>query len=573
MQRVTLTERWVVREPHPAEETLQRELGIQRLLAAALVDRGITEPEDATEFLNPTLDSLHDPRMLPNCEEAVRILMDAREKRQRVFVHGDYDVDGVTSTAIWARALRRLSFNVVAHVPHRIKHGFGVHEGAVFEAMQQGAKVLLTCDCGSSAIQAVRRAKQFGMRVVITDHHEFGREIPTADAIVNPHLPGSQYPFPFLSGAGVAFKVAQQVAEECGATARQFQRAFLDLACLGTIADVVPLHGENRVIAHFGLKALSRTKKVGLQALMRVAQIEPGAAISSTEVAWRLGPRLNAAGRVDDAAIALQLLLTDDPAEAQSLAQRLDELNEARRSEELRILEQAEETIREHDLAEAPLIMVYAEDWHRGVVGIVAGRLCEKYNRPALVAAVDPELGIAFGSARSPAVYNLHDALMMHREMFRSCGGHARAAGFSVTSDALEEVRAALVQHATAALRPEDLIRTRQATAAVRPDEVVHRSFVELERLEPLGEANPKPLFLMPGVRLLEMQPTSNPDHIRFRIDAPRPVYGIGFRSAQLFEAIKPGESVDLLFYAEINRYNGNEYPQLVLEAIRPAVA
>jgi single-stranded-DNA-specific exonuclease len=571
MQRVRTTERWVVREPHPAEETLQKELGIQRLLAAALVDRGILAPEDATEFLNPSLDSLHSPRLLPNCDEAVRILMEAREKGQRVFVHGDYDVDGVTSAAIWARALRRLGFDVIAHVPHRIKQGFGVHESAVFEAMQQQAKVLLTCDCGSSAIEAVKRAKQFGMRVVITDHHEFGREIPAADAIVNPHLPGNRYPFPFLSGAGVAFKVAQQVAEECGATVRQFQRAFLDLACLGTIADVVPLHGENRVIAHFGLMALRRTKKVGIQALMRVAQIEPGGTVSSAEVGWRLGPRLNAAGRVDDAAIALQLLLTDDPDEAQALAQRLDELNEARRSEELRILEQAEETIQEHNLAAEPLIMVFAEDWHRGVVGIVAGRICERYNRPALVAAVDPELGIAFGSARSPEAYNLHDALMLHREMFRSCGGHARAAGFSVSSDALEEVRTALVQHAGAVLQPEDLIPTRRATAAVTPAEVVHRSFIELEKLEPLGEANPKPLFFMPRVRLIEIQPTSNPEHIRFRIEAPRPVYGIGFRSAQLFEEFRPGDEVDLLFRAEINRYNGNEYPQILLEGIRPA--
>jgi len=571
MQRVA-TERWVVREPHPAEETLQSELGIQRLLAAALVDRGITDPEGAGEFLNPSLDSMHDPRLLPNCEEAVRILMDAREKNQRVFVHGDYDVDGVTSTAIWARALRRLGFDVLPHVPHRIKHGFGVHEDAVFEAMQQGAKVLLTCDCGSSAIEAVKRAKQFGMRVVLTDHHEFGSEVPAADAIVNPHLPDNKYPFPHLSGAGVAFKVAQRVSEECGATAQQFQRAFLDLACVGTIADVVPLHGENRVIAHFGLKVLSRTKKVGLEALMRVAQIEPGAKATSYDVAWRLGPRLNAAGRVDDAAIALQLMLTEDPEEARALAQRLDELNEERRSEEMRILEQAEEAIQELNLADEPLIMVFAEGWHRGVVGIVASRICEKYNRPALLAAVDPETGLAHGSARSPETFNLHEALMLHRELFRSCGGHARAAGFSVTSDALEEVRSALVRHAGEVLRPEDLIPTRRAIAAVTPAEVVHRSFIELERLEPLGEANPKPLFFMPRVRLLEVQPTSNAEHVRFRVEAPKPVYGIGFRSAQLFEGVRPGDTVDLLFRAAINRYNGNEYPQLILEGLRPAV-
>lgn len=561
----------MVRKPHPAEATLQRELGIQRLLAAALVDRGIDDAESANEFLNPSLDSLHDPKLLPNCEEAVRILMEAREKGQRVFVHGDYDVDGVTSTAIWARALRRLGFDVVPHVPHRIKHGFGVHEDAVFEAMQQGAKVLLTCDCGSSAIGAVKRAKQLGMRVVITDHHEFGGELPAADAIVNPHLPNHDYPFPHLSGAGVAFKVAQRVAEECGATALQFQRAFLDLACVGTIADVVPLHGENRIIAHFGLKALGRTKKVGLEALMRAAQIEPGAKVTSHDVSWRLAPRLNAAGRVDDAALALELMLTDDPARAQSLARRLDELNEERRAEEMRILEQAEETIRELNLANKPLIMVFAEEWHRGVVGIVASRISEKYNRPVLLAAVDPESGIAHGSARSPETFNLHDALMLHRDFFRTCGGHARAAGFSVASDALEEVRSALVQHAGNMLRPEDLVPTRHATTSVSPEEVVHKAFIELERLEPIGEANPKPLFFMPGARLLEVQPTSNPEHVRFRIEAPRPVYGIGFRSAQLFEDVAQGDQVDLLFRAAINRYCGNEYPQIILESLRPA--
>jgi single-stranded-DNA-specific exonuclease len=561
--------RWIVRPPDPAEDRLRSELGIGRLLAACLVERGFTDPDEAHRFLNPRLEDLHDPLLLPNCSEAVRVLIQAKERGERVFVHGDYDVDGITSTAIWTRSLRRLGFDVVPHVPHRIKHGYGVQEEAVFHAMRQGAKVLLTCDCGSSAYQAVNRAKQLGMRVVVTDHHELGAKTLDADAFVNPHLEGHDYPFPHLSGAGVAFKVAQQVAVELGARAEQFQRAFLDLVCLGTIADVVPLVGENRIFAYYGLKSLEGSKKVGVRALLKVAGIE--GAVSSSDVGWRLAPRINAAGRIDDAAKALRLMLTEDEEEAHTIAAELNELNEARRAEEQRILEQALETLAEMDAESLPLLMVWAEEWHRGVVGIVAGRLCEQYNRPVLLASVDAESGVAHGSARAPEIYDLHEALMAKRDLFLSCGGHARAAGFSASVEALEVVRDELVAHAQSVLKAEDLVPTIRATAEMTPEDVNHKSFLELEKLEPYGEANPRPLFLMRNVRFADFQPTSNPEHVRFQVLADRPIFGIGFRSAHLFESLEPGDSVDLLVRASLNRYNGNEYPQVLLEDLRKA--
>ncbi len=568
-RRQRIPARWTVRPSDPAEDRLRSELGIGRLLAACLVERGLTDPGEAHRFLNPRLEDLHDPLRLPNCAEAVQVLLQAKERGERVFVHGDYDVDGITSTAIWTRSLRRLGFDVFPHVPHRIKHGYGVQEEAVFHAMKQGAKVLLTCDCGSSAHQAVSRAKQLGMKVIITDHHELGAQLPEADAFVNPHLEGHDYPFPHLSGAGVAFKVAQQVAVELGARAEQFQRAFLDLVCLGTIADVVPLVGENRIFAHFGLKLLPQSKKKGIRALLKVAEVQ--GEVRSYDVAWRLAPRINAAGRIDDAERALRLMLTEDEEEAQELAKELNELNEARRAEEQRILEQALETLSEMDAESLPLLMVWAEEWHRGVVGIVAGRLCEQYNRPVFLASVDAETGVAHGSARSPEVYDLHEALMQKRDLFLSCGGHARAAGFSASVEALEAVREELLAHAQSVLKPEDLVPAVRATAEITAEDVNHKSFIELEKLEPHGEANPRPLFVMRNVKFADFQPTSNPEHVRFQILAERPIFGIGFRSSHLFESLRPGDPVDLLVRASINRYNGNEYPQLLLEGLRRA--
>lgn len=305
------------------EDILAKELGVSGLVSAILVSRGYDTPAKAEKFLHPSLDDLHDGRLLPDVGQAVREILLARERGETIFVHGDYDVDGITSAALWTRVLRRLGFSVVSHVPHRIRDGYGIHKYAVREAHQAGAKLLLTCDCGSSAFEAVEMAGRLGMRVVITDHHAVTGSLPRASAVVNPLRKDSGYPFPYLSGVGVAFKVAEVLARELGVSSSKFRRAFLDLVALGTIADVVPLVDENRILTKFGLEQLARTRKPGLRALLEALTLDVRGGLSAWQVGWILGPRLNAAGRIDDAVHALTLLLTDDEKEAREHVRKL----------------------------------------------------------------------------------------------------------------------------------------------------------------------------------------------------------------------------------------------------------
>lgn len=551
-----------------AEKAICEALGLPSLVCAALVARGVRFPEQAQIFLNPKLEDLHEPLLLPDAQAAVDEIMLAKERAEIIYVHGDYDVDGVTSTAIWTRSLRKLGFNVIAHVPHRMKEGYGIHQSAVQAAIDSGAKLFLTCDCGTGAVDMVEMAREAGMRVVVTDHHEIGPKMPRAQAVVNPHRSDSQYPFTELCGAAVAFKIAQAVAEACGAKREQFIRAYLDLVCLGTIADVVPLIGENRILASFGLKSLSTTKKKGLTALMSVAEVDPKKGVTAHDVGWRLGPRLNAAGRVDDAELSLRLLLTEDDAEALELATALNEHNLMRREEEHRILAHANEMILENGFDKNPLIMVAAPGWHPGVIGIVAGRIVEKYFRPALVASIDEENGSVRGSARSIPAFHLHNALQDNRDLFLSCGGHARAAGFSLEIDKLDDAIERLINFARERLSPEDLIPTFAADAVADISEFDLSAFRALEQMRPFGEANPIPHFIVRGCRLENIRPCANPDHIQFTLNCKQRISGIGFNMGTQFEGLSQDDPVDLLIKPGVDSWNGQLRAKLYLQAL-----
>lgn len=555
--------RWVAPDRNKAAElALQAELGITSLTAAILVSRGYDTPAEADIFLNPSLDQLHDPLLLPDAEAAVREIMLAKDRGERVYIHGDYDVDGVTSAAIWTRSLKKLGFDVVTHVPHRMKEGYGIHESAAREAIECGAKLFLTCDCGTGAIESLAIARDAGMRIVVTDHHEPGAELPVVDALVNPHRRDNQYPFQELAGAGVAFKIAQAVAEACGASRNGFIRAYLDLLCLGTIADVMPLIGENRVIAHFGLKALEDSKKAGVMALKVVSEAA-NRPLTTRDVGFALGPRINAAGRVDDAAHALQLFLTDDIEEAREHAETCDRFNRQRKEEQLAIIEQADEIIAEGGLDQKSLIMIAAPGWHRGIIGIVAGRIAETYNRPTLVASIDEERGIAGGSARSIPNFHLLDALESVRDVFLSCGGHAAAAGFSLDASRLDEAAERLNAYAESVLSPDDLIPTYYADAEIESNELFGRAIMELERLQPYGTANPPPGVVLRNIAFKSVNPTKNPEHVQFVITTQHDLKGIAFNMGRHFERLKPKSAVDMMLKPHVDSWNGNRYAKV----------
>ncbi|MFQ3586258.1 MAG: single-stranded-DNA-specific exonuclease RecJ [Fimbriimonadaceae bacterium] len=551
------------------EKILAAELGLPELAVGVLLGRGLTEPDAIRAFLDPRLEDLHDPKLLPDFRPACDEILGARERRERIFIHGDYDVDGVTSAALFFRYLRTIGCDVVGHVPHRIREGYGIHLDAVEKARQSGAKLFLTCDCGVSAHEQVQAAREAGMRVVVTDHHTVGNALPEASAVINPHRKDSVYPFEDLSGVGVAFKLCAGLTEEIGLPLNKYYRAYIDLATLGTIADMMPLRGENRIIARHGLAQLPHTNKIGLKALMKAAAVEPRNRdrLRAYDVSFQLGPRLNAAGRLDDADIAYRLLVTSDPLEAEELARTIDELNRQRQSDQKKIIEQAIAQVESSPMRDAPIIVVAGEGWHAGVVGIVAGKLVEYFHRPAFVLAVDREANLAKGSGRSISGFNLYDIIKAHDGLV-SGGGHAAAAGMSTAADKIEEVVQKFTDYAKERITEDMLVKEIRADAEAEASELTLALAEAFERMEPFGNDNPTPVLCVRGVQFAQLKPTRHTEHPQVVL-VPRgapsvraSAFGMGPRLSQ--EAM--GWYADCLVQIGVNEWNGRREPQWQLK-------
>lgn len=555
--------RWIVGpRDHDAEARLVKELGIPTIVAAVLAQRGFTDPARAYKFLHPSLEDLHPPQALPDFEAAKAAILGAKERKELIFVHGDYDVDGVTSAALLNRFLGKIGCEVHTHVPHRMREGYGIHRSAVEAAKAKGARLFLTCDCGVGAFEQVEIAKEAGMRVVVTDHHTVGATLPDADAVVNPHRHDSEYPFPEISGAGVAFKLCLGLSDELQIKREQYFRAYLDLAALGTIADVMPLQDENRIIARHGLARLAETKKVGLQALMREAKltIEPGKPLRSYHVGYVLGPRLNAAGRLDDADLALQLLIETDFDRAADYARRIEEVNFERKSAQQRIIDEATEMVLTKGWQSRNVILVGNPGWHSGIVGIVAGRLVDAFHRPTFVVTINEKEGICKGSARTIPNFHLADAIRAHPDLFLSGGGHAAAAGCSFRLEDFDKVADALDVYAGTKLTPEDFVPTVMADMEVEAGEVTLSAAEALSALEPFGCENPEPIFVARGVSFAQVLPTKNPAHVRLtlRQGTSSAVPGIAFGIGERISRTGAGAITDLLFQPNVDEWRGN---------------
>ena len=555
------TPRWIVGPRDRAvEERLGRELGLPSLVVAVLAQRGLTDPEAAHRFLNPSLDDLLPPETLPDFAAARDAILGARERQELIYIHGDYDVDGITSAAILYRFLSAIKCRVHVHVPHRMKEGYGIHLSAVEEAKGMGAKLFLTCDCGIAALDQIAAAREAGMVVVVTDHHTVGGTLPDAHAIVNPHRTDSDYGFEELSGAGVAFKLCAGLSGTLGLSLPNYYRGFLDLAALGTIADVMPLVGENRIIARHGLERLADTRKIGIQALMRAAGVvpKPGGTLRANDVSWRLSPRLNAAGRIDDAALALRLLLSTDGEEADAIATEIEAVNTERKVTQQKVMDEASARAEADGAHLRNVLMVAGEGWHGGIVGIVAGRLAERYRRPTFVVTVNPKTGMAKGSARSIPNFNLADAIRAFPDLMEG-GGHAMAAGCSFPADRLAEVVAALDGYAGERLTAEDFRPTIQADLELEPEEVTFAAVESLATMEPFGCANPEPSFVSKRMPLAMVRPTKNPAHaqVTLRRRGGPAIPGIAFGLGETLCAQSAGSELDVLFAPMINEYRG----------------
>ncbi|RYG42093.1 single-stranded-DNA-specific exonuclease RecJ, partial [bacterium] len=472
-----------------AESDLTRELRISPLLAAALRARGYEDPESARAFLEPSFETLGDPELLPDFERAAEILLDAIRSKALIFVHGDYDADGVTSAALLSRFLAAVGANVHTFVPHRLREGYGVSTEAVETAKSMGVSVFLTCDCGVSAFQALELAMSYEMKVVVTDHHQPQASVPKVDALVNPHLPGSRYPFDELCGAAVAFRFCEGLARRLGMNVDKYRERFVEFAAIGTVADMMPLEGENRVIAAMGLRKLSRTTTPGLVRLKEHARTKPGT-MSARDIGFGIGPRLNAVGRIDEPGIALQLLLTKDEDEAAHLAILVEQKNTERRAIQQEICDAALQIVAEQKLDEHLVLMVRGPKWHKGIVGLAASRVLERYGRPTFVLSYDPETGRYGGSARSIPGVDIFRMIEENRHLGVGGGGHAGAAGIHFHEQDFDRIFEAFERCAWEQVGPDGLPNVIGADFEADFAELTIPAIEDLTRMEPCGRGN-----------------------------------------------------------------------------------
>jgi len=550
---------------------LARGLGVSPALAALLLQRGITDPAAARRFLRPALEELADPLTLAGMAEAVEVVTRAVRTGRGILVHGDYDVDGQCATALLTRALQVAGARVTPFVPHRLRDGYDLGPAGIEAAQAAGAGLILTCDCGITAVDAVRQARAAGIDVVVTDHHLPGPGLPPATAIVDPQRPDDRSGLTQLCGTGLAFKLVQALVPALGLPAN-LPYHLLDLVALATVADIVPLVGENRILVRHGLKLLSRSRWPGLQALVKTSRLE-GREIRAGQVGFVLAPRLNAAGRVGDASDGLRLLLSDDPAEAERLALRLEGMNAERQALDQRILEEAIQQVeRERDPDRDAALVLASEEWHPGVVGIVASRVVERYGRPAFLIALDGEIGK--GSGRSISRFDLHAALHRCGDLLERYGGHHMAAGLTLRRDQLDSFRERFAALARETLAPAEL-GPEQRVDLVLPLDQVGADLEQLCRhLEPCGMGNPGPVFGATGVRF-DAARRVGPGHLKGTLaegGCRLGAIGFGWADRAPWAAPNgPAPQVDVAFRLEQNEYQGIVSLQARIMALTPA--
>src|SRR5258705_6569476 len=501
---------------------LNGNLRLATTLARLLVMRGIQDAASAQNFLVPTLAHLHSPYLMSGMKAAVERLDAAIERKEGVLIYGDYDVDGTTAIVILKTAIELCGGSADFHVPHRIREGYVIKDDVIERAAAAGIRLIISVDTGIRAFAAAETAERLGVDLIVTDHHLPGQDgIPKALSVLNPNQAGCEYPCKALCGAGVAFKLAQALMEKRLTDKDQprLLTSFMKLVAIATIADAVPLTGENRVFAKLGLDALRRAVNPGLKALLEGAHVPQTRPPTSTEIAFRIPPRLNAAGRMDVTRDAIEFFSVKDAARAREIAGRLDQLNSERQEEERRILEAIEIRFeQEPTLHDAYCVVIDGEGWHRGVIGITATRVVERYGRPALVLSHDGEE--AHGSGRSIRAFHLLDALESCRELFTRYGGHSHAVRFSLPSVRVPELRAHLDQYARMRLTPADFEPVLDLDAEINLDQVTPDLFQALERLEPFGQGNPEPIFAAKAVRLMAPPKILKDKHVKLKLSA-----------------------------------------------------
>lgn len=557
-------QKWYVYGKKADFNSLGAKYGISPIIARIMINRGINEDE-FDMFLNGTLDDLHDGRLMTDMELAADIIAESVEEGKKIRVVGDYDIDGVCSTYILVHALQRMNADVSFDIPDRIRDGYGINTNIINRAYDDGIELIITCDNGISAHEACELAAQYGITMVITDHHEVPAQLPEADAIVDPKQPGDGYPFSEICGAMVAFKLVKVLFENAGIPLYEW-RDMLEFAAIATIGDVMPLRDENRIVVKEGLEALKKTGHTGLNALKDACLLAPGK-INSYAIGFILGPCLNAGGRLETADVAMQLFLTKDAGKAEKLAEHLTDLNSERKLLTDKYLEEAVRQVDDRFIKDGVKV-VYISGCHESVAGIIAGRLKEYYNHPAIV-FTDSESGLLKGSARSIEQYNIYEKLTEVRELLEKFGGHKLAAGLSVKPENLDLLRSRLNDNS--GLKPEDFIEKIWIDVPM-PFEFANVDFFEqLQRLEPFGQGNEKPVFAQKNVTVLSARSIPNYKNlVKFRLRDSNYFIadGLMFHDAdETLSALAKRDMIDILYYPKLSLFNGRRSIEIQIKA------
>ncbi len=581
-----MDKRWHIL-PHDAEQIrrLEQTAGVSAVVAQLLVCRGVTCPADARVFLEAKLNTLRDPELLPGLTDAADRIHAAVAAGRRMVIYGDYDADGMTGTAILFRCLKLLGADVGYHVPCRLLDGYGLHDDVLQKLADRGASMVISVDCGITSCQAAELASQLGLELIVTDHHQMGTQLPSAAALVHPALPGSDYPFTGLCGAGVAFKLAWALCQRASEAKRvrpamrEFLMAAMGLAALGTVADVVPLIDENRVLVRHGLVSLRQRPVPGMAALMKLTGLDQKPALGGEDIGFTLAPRLNAAGRLGQALLGVELLTTDSEDRATSLAEYLNQLNSSRDSLERSVYQAAFKQAREQfDPHGDPALVLDGVDWHPGVIGIVAGRLAERFHRPVVMISWD-RVGAkpGIGSCRSAGGFDLYQALRHCGEYLLSHGGHRQAAGLKLERSSLDAFRVAFCEHAAEEISLQDQVAEIRIDAEATFSQLTPGTLAEIERLAPFGQSNPRPVICASGVELASppQRMGQGERHLTVRLKhLGCTLRGVAFGRGEAADEIASIDGpLDVAFRPVINEYRGRRSVEVHLLDWRPSRA
>lgn len=553
---------WKVKEPDIVlQKSLSQDLRISPLLSQLLINRNIASSVCAKEFLDSRLSSLHNAKLLPDIDRASERIRQAKERKEKVLLFADYDADGLTSLAVLKTALNRIGIMNEHYLPHRLKEGYGLSEQAVKYAHRNRFNLVITLDCGIANSQEIEDLIKLDIDTIIIDHHHLVSHIPAAYCVINPKRPDSQYPYPDLAGVGLAYKFASYLLGD-------LLEDELDLVAIGTITDVAPMLGENRILIKEGLKKLNATKRLGLKSLMQISGIK-NKRVTAEYVSYILGPRINACGRVGSCEAALSLLLCNLEDEALVLAKELHSKNQERSRIEARILDEALARIEaEIDFSKERVIVLHQEGWHQGVLGIVAAKLTDRYYRPTIVISFMD--GIGKGSGRSIENFHLFEGLAECRQYLRGFGGHKRACGLSISRNNLEDFRRAINRIAQDRLSHQDLMPSLNIELKLELSRLGLGLLDELARFEPFGQGNPRPLFASYGLQIKSKPAILGRDTLKLWVSDGRATYpAVGFGMADCFDLVNSAGPVDIAYRLSLDTYNGNNQLQLEIEDIR----